>query len=240
MTFAGQVCAVTGASSGIGRALALALARGGADVWAIGRSRERLDELSRSGEPGRIAPLPADLAIDEELGSAVVTIRSRRSGLDALIHCAGAITRGQVESSSAEDFDGQYRVNLRVPFLLTRNLLAELKAKRGQIVFVNSSAGYGGAAPDAALYAATKQGLRALADGLRQEVNPDGIRVLSMYPGRTATPMQESVHEHEGRPYRPELLLRPEDVAEMILAALRLPRTAEVTDISIRPMRKLP
>ncbi len=118
-------------------------------------------------------------------------------------------------------------------------MLPALKRAAGQIVFVGSSAGYT-PSPDAALYAATKQGLKAFADGLRQEVNADGVRVVTVNPGRTATPMQEAVHAHEGRPYRPELLMRPEDVVDVVLAVLSLGPTAEVTDVSIRPMRKLP
>ncbi len=69
-------------------------------------------------------------------------------------------------------------------------------------------------------------------------MNADGIRVLSIFPGRTATPRMEILFAKEGRAYKPELLLQPEDVAEMVTHALRLPRTAEVTDISIRPMQK--
>jgi len=73
---------------------------------------------------------------------------------------------------------------------------------------------------------------------LREEVNSDGIRVLSVYPGRTATPRVAKLFEKEGRAYQPDLLVQPEDIAEMVTHSLRLPRTAEVTDISIRPMQK--
>ena len=89
------------------------------------------------------------------------------------------------------------------------------------------------------LYAATKHGLKAIADGLRDEVNADGVRVISVYPGRTATAMQQFVHDCEGREYRPELLMRAEEVGEVVLSALSLPRSGEVTDVSVRPMAKL-
>jgi NADP-dependent 3-hydroxy acid dehydrogenase YdfG len=105
------------------------------------------------------------------------------------------------------------------------------------VVFVNSSAAFRASASNA-LYAATKAGLKALADGLRDEVNRDGVRVVSVYVGRVATPMQAAVHEFEGRRYRPELLLRPEDVAETVLTTLALPASGEVTDVSIRSMTK--
>ena len=109
---------------------------------------------------------------------------------------------------------------------------------RGQIVVINSSTGLAVNRPEIAQYAATKHALRAIADSVRAEVNQKGIRVLSVYLGRTATPMQEALYRREARPYDPEKLLQPEDVATMVLAALALPPTAEVTDISIRPMIK--
>jgi NADP-dependent 3-hydroxy acid dehydrogenase YdfG len=77
-----------------------------------------------------------------------------------------------------------------------------------------------------------------MADSLRDEVNADGIRVLSVYPGRTATPRMAALFEKEGKTYRPELLMQPGDIASMVAHTLALPRTAEVTDISIRPMLK--
>jgi NADP-dependent 3-hydroxy acid dehydrogenase YdfG len=72
---------------------------------------------------------------------------------------------------------------------------------------------------------------------LRDEVNKKGVRVITIFPGRTATPMQEEVHRYEGKPYDPSRFLQPADVAAVALNALALPRTAEVTDLHIRPMR---
>lgn len=241
VSVAGKVCVVTGASSGIGAALAVAFARAGADVWALGRNRERLESmLDTAGGSGRVAPLVADLEREEDLESARREILAHDGRVDVLVHSAGSIARGPVESAQVEDFDRQYRVNLRAPFVLTRALLPALKRSRGQVVFINSSAGLPSPSPDAALYAATKHGLKAFADSLRQEVNVDGIRVATVYPGRTATPMQESVHEHEGRPYRAEYLMRSEDVVDVVLAVLALGPTAEITDVNVRPMSKLP
>jgi NADP-dependent 3-hydroxy acid dehydrogenase YdfG len=89
-------------------------------------------------------------------------------------------------------------------------------------------------------YAATKHALKAFADSFREEVNAEGLRVLSVYLGRTASPMQARIHALEGKAYHPEYLLQPSDVAAVVLNALCLPRTAEVTDISLRPLRKPP
>jgi NAD(P)-dependent dehydrogenase (short-subunit alcohol dehydrogenase family) len=242
VTLTGKTCVVTGASSGIGRALAHAFAESGARVWGIARSSDRLQSLADDAESGSgaIVPLAADLERDEDLERAGRQILSEGGPVDVFVHSAGAITRGRVESAHVEDLDRQYAVNLRSAFVLTQALLPALKRSRGHVVFVNSSAGVASQAPDAALYAATKHGLRAFADSLRQEVNPDGVRVLSLYLGRTDTPMQMAVHKHEGRPYRPELLLQPQDVVDVVLSVLSLASTAEVTDVNLRPMAKLP
>jgi NADP-dependent 3-hydroxy acid dehydrogenase YdfG len=236
----GRICVVTGASSGIGEALTVALARSGARVWAIGRRRNRLDALvdEVAGSTGEVVPLVADLERAEDVASAGEEIVSHSDRIDVLVHGAGAITLGALDSVSAADFDRQYRVNLRAPVMLTQALLSALKHAEGQIVFINSSAGLRASANNV-LYAATKHGLKAIADGLREEVNPDRVRVISVYTGRTATPMQVSVHEHEDRLYRPELLLRPEDVVEVVLAALSVPASGEVTDVSVRPIARL-
>ena len=75
-------------------------------------------------------------------------------------------------------------------------------------------------------------------DALREEVNSDGIRVASVFPGRTATPRQARIHALEGKAYVPERLLQPDDVAEVVVKILTLPRSAEITDVRIRPMLK--
>jgi NADP-dependent 3-hydroxy acid dehydrogenase YdfG len=236
----GRMCVVTGATSGIGHRLTLALAREGAVVWAIGRTVERLETLAADvqGLRGEVAPVLADLENDEDLKKASEHILSRTETVDILVHSAGAIVLGSFESVPGAAFDRLYRVNLRAPFVLTQGLLAALRRAQGQVVFINSSAGLRASAGNV-LYAATKHGLKAIADGLRDEVNPDRIRVISVYLGRTATPMQRSVHEYEGREYHSELLLRADDAVDVVLAALSLSATGEVTDVSVRPIAKL-
>ena len=238
MSLDGARCVVTGASSGIGRAIALDLAGGGARVWAIGRSTARLESLAAEvGRAGMIVPVTADLETDEGPRSAADAVLVGHDQVDVVVHSAGTITIGAFESLSADDLDRAYRVNLRAPFELTRALLPALRRAQGQLVFVNSTAAARPAANNVS-YAAMKAGLRALADGVRAEVNADGVRVLTLYVGRTATPMQEAVHQHEGKAYRADLLLRPEDVADVVLSALAMPRSSEMTEVSIRPMAK--
>src|SRR5215813_11275147 len=87
-------------------------------------------------------------------------------------------------------------------------------------------------------YAATKHAMKAVADSLRDEVNANGVRVMSLFLGRTASERQRGIFAAEGRPYPPERLIQPADVAGLVLFLLRLPRTSEVTDIVLRPMQK--
>jgi NAD(P)-dependent dehydrogenase (short-subunit alcohol dehydrogenase family) len=179
----------------------------------------------------------ADLARREDIDLLAEELLTRLDRLDILVHSAGVIALGAIEDSLYERMDFHYSVNVAAPLALTKLLLPPLERARGEIVFVNSSLGMHAKA-GAAEYGATKHALKALADSLRQEVNERGVRVLSVYPGKTATRMQERLHREEGVPYAPETLLQPEDVAEIVQSALSLQRTAEVTDIHIRGMRK--
>ena len=166
----------------------------------------------------------------------VAGLRSDFQSIDIIVHSAAVYARGPLASAPVADLERQFRINVLAPYVLTQALLPMLAPQRGQIVFVNSSAGL--AAPEnLSQYAATKHALKAIADSVRKEVNQDGIRVLSVYLGRTATPLQAAVHAMESKTYRPENLMQPEDVAAVIINALSLPRSAEVTDIQMRQLQ---
>lgn len=234
---AGTVALVTGAGSGIGRALARALCGAGATTWLVGRTPSSLEETARACEHGPTRVRPADLADAGQIETLARELAQEHPRLDVLVHCAGEHVLGTVAETSVDSLDRQLDVNVRAFYLLVQQFLPLLRRGPGQVVVLNSSIVLGSRA-GVGQYAATKHALRALTDTLRHEVNPDGIRVLSVFPGRTATPLQERVFAEERREYRPELLLQPEDVAAMVVAALALPETAEVTDIHIRPLRK--
>ena len=233
---ASGVAVVTGAGSGIGRSIATALSRTNGKVIVVERDRSRrrstIADLEGSGARG--CWVSADLATTKGLLSAIRAIERQCRGIDVLVHCAGAFETEPMEASA---FDALFATNVRAPWLLTRRLLPLLERRGGQVVFVNSSAAFStssGLGP----YSASKAALRMVADAFRAEVNALGIRVLTVYPGRTATPMQKRIHEMEGKVYLPDSLLQPDDVSSAVLAALGLPRTAEVTDLSIRPFQK--
>ena len=235
---AGKSCVVTGASSGIGRAIAVALASAGATVCAVARRADELEATGRqAGGAGHFVPYPTDLTNDEALSELVRGLLARDGGLDVLVHCAGTWSYGAVETAPVSQLDRQYAANVRAPYLLTQALLPALRERKGQVVFMNSTAGLT-AKENVAQFAATTHALKAVADSLREEVNPHGVRVLSVYPGRTATPRQEKIYATEQRPYVPERLMQPEDVASVVLHALTLPTSAEITDVKVRSMLK--
>jgi NAD(P)-dependent dehydrogenase (short-subunit alcohol dehydrogenase family) len=239
---AGRVAVATGASSGIGRAVALRLVDEGAIVIAIGRDRRRLAAVANDADgPGTLVVEQLDLTDDAARETFAASVAARYAQLDHLVHSAGVYVHAPVAESSLDDLDAQYAVNVRAPFALTRSLLPALRAagrrRSADVVVVNSSQGVRAGA-GTSQYAATKHALRAVADSLREEVNADGIRVCSIYLGRTATPMQRAIYAAEGREYRPELLLQPEDVAHAVVGVLTLGPTAEVTEIHLRAAKK--
>lgn len=233
------VAVVTGASGGIGRAIACALATEGMSVCLTGRDVGRLQDAATEIAPRapRVLVHPADLSTDEGIRGLVERVSAEIPRIDVLVHAAGTIRLGDIEFAGWDDLDQQYQVNLRAPFLLTKAFLPMLKQTRGQIVFVNSTVGLSADA-DNGLYAASKHALRSIAKSIRDHVNPYGIRVLSIFPGRTATAMQEAVHRFEGRSYVAAELVQASDVAELVVGALALSRSAEVTEVMVRPMKK--
>jgi NADP-dependent 3-hydroxy acid dehydrogenase YdfG len=202
-------------------------------VVLVGRKVDPLRETARLANATACAEVvPANLAT--EAGIAAVA-RAAPASLRVLVHSAGLFLRRPVAQTAEPDWCMTAAVNVHAPMLLTAACLGPLGAARGHVVFINSSAGLQKGAAGTAAYAASKHALRAAADALRQEVNAQGIRVLSVFPGRTDTPMQQAVLVAEGRSARPGTLLAAEDVAEMVVAALRLSSRAEVTELAIRP-----
>jgi len=227
---------ITGATSGIGAAVAARFARSGAELVLLGRDADKLQQIATSlGKNARVHTLVADLADPSSITSVVERTAEHVTSLEALVHAAGTFTPGSALDGSRAALDTMLQVNVHAPIALSRALLPYLEKTRGTIVYINST---GVQRPQGLTgqYIACKHALRALADSLREEVNSRGVRVTTVYPGRTATPMQEALHDAEERVYYPERLLQVEDVAELVECAVNLPKTAEVVDLFVRPM----
>ncbi len=234
-----QIAVVTGASSGIGKSIAFELAKQEVILCLLGRDLKSLEAVAEVAKQTarHVYCFRVDLTLDQEIIRVSKSISKLHNRVDILIHSAGVISTGTLEFASVEDFDLQYKTNVRGPYVLTQYLLPIVKSHQGQVVFINSSAVFGTHA-GLSQYSATKHALKGVADSFRQEVNEDGVRVLSVYAGRTASPMQEFLFKAEGKVYHPEILMQPDDLAMMVIAALRLPKSAEITDIHLRPMQK--
>lgn len=222
---------VTGAGSGIGAALTRRLRERGDDTVLLARDAGRARAIAAQF-PGATT-LVGDLSDPGRLSWAL-SKQSLPERIDSLVHVAGVVDLGRVADLAPALWERQLAVNLMAPAELTRLLLPVLRVSRGQVLFVNSGAGLRAHAEWGA-YAASKHGLKALADALRDEEAEHGVRVTSVFPGRTATAMQERVHQQEGAEYDPARFIDPESVATTIITALDLPRDAQITDVSVRP-----
>jgi NAD(P)-dependent dehydrogenase (short-subunit alcohol dehydrogenase family) len=185
----GKVALITGASSGLGRATAIALARAGADVAIVARSKEDLEsvreEVTKMGR--RALALPVDLASVEETAEAVRQTVEELGRVDVLVNAAGTDAPGTVEELDIEGWDRTLAVNLRAPFLLSKAAFPRMReAGGGTIVNISSVAGKKGWA-NASAYCASKFGLTGFTEALADEGRAHGIRAIVIYPGAMAT-----------------------------------------------------
>ncbi|MFE0808269.1 SDR family oxidoreductase [Streptomyces sp. NPDC058794] len=224
---------ITGAGSGIGAAVARRLHERGDEIVLHARDAGRAKELAAALPGART--LVGDLADPDKLSWAF-SHQTLPDRVDSLLHIAGVVDLGAVGDLTPKTWRNQLNVNLVAPAELTRLFLPQLRVAQGHVLFVNSGSGLNAHAGWSA-YAASKHGLKALADSLRHEEHANGVRVTSVYPGRTASPMQAKVHRQEGKEYDPARWIDPESVATTILMALDLPRDAEVNDLTVRPGR---
>ena len=216
MELTGAVCLVTGGSSGIGRAVALRLARSGAQVVALGRDRDALDEVARATCGYGVV---ADLAAPGEVERAAEEALRLAGRVDLLVNNAGEGWAGRFSEMNPLRAEELIRTNLSVPVRLTRSLLpAMLERRKGHVVNVSSIAGHVGVR-DEAVYAATKAALIAFTESLRYELAGSGVGASVVSPGTVRT----AFFERRGRPYD-RSFPRPIDADQVARAVLRAVR----------------
>ncbi len=227
---------LTGASSGIGKQIALSLIQFRVKLLMVGRKQDVLEEIKCN--PNSVAEVQyekIDLSNDNELFTFLKRIKNNGFRPDVLIHCAGTYHHGGILDTSDKAIDYSYKVNFRAPFIITRELLNIIKNKKGQILFLNSTAILSPRSINVA-YSSIKGALRTLAEAIHQEVYPYGVRVTSIYLGRVDTPMQKQVCEAEGIEYLPKHFLTSNNVADSIINILTLPPNVQINNITIRPI----
>jgi short-subunit dehydrogenase len=230
-----KVIVITGASSGIGKSIADLLADHDVHLILIGRNEGKLRQIgAAAGKKADVTCKVADLADGLQLKQLISDFKAENIAPDVLIHCAGNFHYASVLKTTDAIIEESFQVNFKAPFILTRDLLEKIIQKKGQIIFINSTAGL---APksNVAAYSSFKGALRIFADILHQEVFQFGVRVTSIFPGRVDTPMQQQVCAMEGKEYTPEHYIRPEDMARTILEILTLPVDVEINELTIRP-----
>ena len=209
----GKAALVTGASKGIGRAVAKRLADTGLTIIAVARNEKELeslkDEIESSG--GICQDYPADLTNEKKIDDLINHISSLDLKIALVVHSAGVAHVGRIESFPIADWRKTLETNLTTPFLLTQKSLP-LLAPSAHLFFVNSVAGYH-TFPEWSAYCVSKYGLRALADTLRKEQAVNGIKITSVYPTSVDTPMQDKLPYDWDR----SKMLNVDDVARAIM-----------------------
>ncbi|MEX2579233.1 MAG: SDR family NAD(P)-dependent oxidoreductase [Verrucomicrobiales bacterium] len=230
---------VTGASSGIGRAIACELGGRGCRVALLARRADRLHETAALLEPGTATVHPVDLADVGKTQKVVAEAAAALGGLDIVVNAAGVGRQAKLIDGPVEDWKDMLDINVMALAVVTREALPFFPAAGGHVVNIGSLSGHrvpgrGG------FYAATKFAVRAMTEGLRQELRErnDLTRVSSISPGFVDTDLldeyfsggDQSKQDAIGYP-----ILKPEEVAELVIRQLTMPPTAEVTDILVRP-----
>ncbi len=188
-----KVALVTGATSGIGRATALLFAGAGARVAAVGRNREKLEELREEMGGGDVLLISADVTAEGDARRAVAEAVERFAGLDILVNAAGHIANGTIETTTLAAWDAMLDVNLRAVFNLMQQAVPHLAARRGNIVNVSSVTGLR-AFPGVLAYCVSKAGLDQLTRCAALELAAQGVRVNAVNPGVVVT----EIHKRGG------------------------------------------
>lgn len=226
---------VTGASRGLGRALALRLSESGAIVYAVARNNDALNAL-RNQAGGNIIPVPLDTTSQESVTSWINRTFSGANPPDILINNAGAGYFGQVEELPAAQWRQMIDTNINGMYYLTSGLVPLMKQNRSgcHIINIGSILGRVGS-PERTGYCASKFAVQGFSEALSKELRYDGIKVTCFNPGSIATHFFEEsgVEPHNN-------MLQPEDLADMLIHILQTPDNMLVSEITIRPLNPRP
>jgi len=217
MTLKGKTAFVTGATGGLGKAIASELASSGCNLFLTGRNIGQLRSVAAGLEASEISidVCASDLTQTSDLRNLVGRAVDRFQVFDILINCAGVFPINPISSSTIEDFDNCFAVNVRAPFILCQSFLPAMAANGwGRVVNVGSSSAFSGFS-NTSIYCASKHALLGLSRSLFQEMRAQNVRVISVNPGSIRTPMgQKSIDQSF------ETFLNPDDVARYVVFAI--------------------
>jgi len=238
----GKVALVTGASSGIGEATAMALAAEGATVALSARREERIDELVKriTDNGGKALPIVSDVADEAQANDMVKKTHDEFGRLDILVNNAGVMLLGQIEGANTEDWRRMINTNVLGLMYPTHAALPYMKQQgNGHIVNISSVAGRTARA-GSGVYNASKWGVVAFSEALRQETVKSHIRITVIEPGMVATELTNHITDQKAKQAIEERAkqtraLKSEDIANAILFAVTQPDYVSINEILIRP-----
>jgi len=233
MELKNKVAIVTGASKGIGRAIALSLAKEGVNVVLAARNTELLavvqKEIHETG--GKVVMIPTDVTSENSVKNLIIETHKRFDTIDILINNAGVGVFTNVVDMKTDDYEAMMNINLKGVFLCARGVLPTMiKQQSGEIINIASLAGKNSFA-GGSVYSATKWGLIGFARSLMLEVREHNIRVVTICPGSVNTNFNDNEKDNLQ-------IIQPEDVAETVMFALTMPNRVNVSEIDIRPTIK--
>jgi len=232
MTESRRVAVVSGGGSGLGREIALELARRGYDLALLGRRRQPLEEtlaLAGGREPGVV--FPCDVRDAQVIGLCAAEINARWGAADVVVPAAGTSSLAPVEQIAPEDFNDVLTTNLTGVFLLLRALLPAMKERGSGWIFPLLSVAARRAFPGWGAYCASKWGLNGLIEVLREELKGTGVRVTALFPGATDTPIWDDLPGTWNR----AAMVRPQEVARALAYALEADPSTLVEEIHLGP-----
>jgi NADP-dependent 3-hydroxy acid dehydrogenase YdfG len=241
-SLSGQLALVTGASSGIGRAIAIDLARQGATVMATGRQLKRLNELREQAPPGSIVPLALDVCDNDQVDALPRQLPKNHEAVDILVNNAAQDIGGRTrfDQSDPDELSLVIQTNLIGLMRVTRAVVpAMLQRGRGTIVNIGSTNALR-PTPTMAAYTASKAGVHALTDALRADFAKEGLRVIEVVPGLTRTEFAQTRMRGDSEKARAFFekfpgALEPQDVADAVVYAVTRPAHVCIQQIVVTP-----
>ena len=226
-----ETAVITGASSGVGKSLAIQLSDAGYKVVLAARSENKLNAIAEKIQKmgGSCRVVPTDVSQPEQINN--LKIEALEYGdISLVINNAGIGKFCEIEEATLEDWNGQMDVNLRASFLVSQAFIPGMKQRsKGILVFMNSVAGKKGY-PYSAAYVASKYGMRGLADSLREELREDNIKVISIHPGAVDTPFWDGA----GVNFPREEMLDTTTLAQSIVHAIQSPGNFTIEELVVR------
>ncbi len=240
----GKVVVITGASSGLGEAAARLLSAEGATVVLGARRVDRIQALAKelTGRGGKALAIQTDVTRHEQVKKLVDGAVQTYGRVDVMLNNAGLMPHSPLERLKIDDWDRTIDVNIKgVLYGIAAALPHMKRQKSGHIINVSSVAGHK-VTPAGAVYAATKHAVRALSEGLRQEVKPYNLRTTVISPGAVATELPDSITERDVgeriHEFYAQLAIPADSFARAVVFAMSQPEDVDVNEILFRPTRQ--